>query len=275
MKDRVKSIYIILGSIFVLIILCLVVIFTIGKSQVQPETVFHESPQRHLPQGVKLRIGKGCVKDIEYSPDGALLAVTTSLGIWLYDTSTDEVRDLLTINNSGIESISFSPDGKTLACGSRNGIVYLWDVKSGKRKQAFLRHRGPIFNVQFSADGNILVSICLHDTNLWDVRSATHKKTFSGYTYPRSAISINKDVMMLASAGGDKVRLSDVMTKEVMMELGGHKKGVKSVAFSPDGKTLASGSYDTTIRLWSLPEGVYRNTLKGHKKSINNMVFQC
>ena len=65
-------------------------------------TVIHDSPQWHLPEGVKARLGKGSINDIAYSPDGTVLAVASSIGVWLYDASSGEARTLL---NQGIGTV--------------------------------------------------------------------------------------------------------------------------------------------------------------------------
>ena len=103
----------------------------------------HASPQDYtqwdLPGGAVGRIGKGWVDDILYSPDGTRLAVVGSGGIWLYDTTTDQVgnsspidrnrKDALLAGRSGlVYSVAFSPDGTTLASGSYDGSVLLWKV---------------------------------------------------------------------------------------------------------------------------------------------------
>ena len=106
MKMRLRPFLLIFGIVFVVLVLSIVL------GRFQRRTIFHESPQHRLPEGAKLRIGKGTITDIAYSPDSTLLAVATPIGIWLYDASTTEVHTVLTTNTYGISSISFSPDGK-------------------------------------------------------------------------------------------------------------------------------------------------------------------
>ncbi len=91
-------------------------------------TFAQDSAQWSLPDGAKARIGKGSVSDIQYSPDGTLLAVGGSLGIWLYDTHTGAEGALLIEHTGSIQSVSFSPDGGTLASGSSDGTILLWDI---------------------------------------------------------------------------------------------------------------------------------------------------
>ncbi len=269
MKINKRTFFLILGAICV-ILLNIFFGLRILRSVYQRDRSLRESQQQHPPED--------SVKDLEFSPDGTVLAVATPIGIWLYDTLSYETIALLTGDKYGISSISFSPDGKTLAGGGSDKIVYLWDFRTSKRKQSFLGHRESIFNVSFSYNGKALASASIFETNLWDTTSGKHKKTYDGYTQMGSTIWLNNDEMIQAYPNGTMALLYDLMTREVKMGLGGHKRSVKSISFSPDGKTMASGSYDTTIRLWSLHTeayGVYKKTLKGHRKSINSMSFSA
>ena len=95
-----------------------------------------DSPQWHLPQGAKARLGKGGITEIAYSPDGNLLAVGTVIGIWVYDAHSGAELTLLTGHTSSVTSIAFSPDGTTLASGGSwdDETVRLWDVATWNPK---------------------------------------------------------------------------------------------------------------------------------------------
>ncbi|MCY3657923.1 MAG: hypothetical protein OXG36_02750, partial [Caldilineaceae bacterium] len=82
-----------------------------------------EARSEALPDGAKARLGQGTIAVVRYSPDGTLLAVGGSVGIWLYDARTREVEALLAGHAGMIDSVAFSPDGRTLAGGSGDGIV--------------------------------------------------------------------------------------------------------------------------------------------------------
>ena len=102
------------------------------------------TPQWHLPKGVKARIGKGIVKDLAYSPDSTILAIASSTGTWLYDSNSGNELALLTKDGEGVNAIGFSPDGKTLAAACGNKLVRLWNVETRKLMHTFMGHRRDI-----------------------------------------------------------------------------------------------------------------------------------
>ena len=86
-----------------------------------------------LPEGARMRIGRGTMYDLAYSPDGTRLAVASSVGIWLYDTETLKEVDLLTGHTGEVTSVAYSPDGSMLASGSEDKTVRVRDVKRANR----------------------------------------------------------------------------------------------------------------------------------------------
>ena len=105
------------------------------------------------------RFGKSGIEDVTYSPDGKLLAVASTIGIWLYDAHSGQELSLITGHTGRVNSVSFSPDGKTLASGSvdLDGTVRLWDVQTGVEKQRLGGHTSS-WSVAFSPDGKTLAS---------------------------------------------------------------------------------------------------------------------
>ena len=96
----------------------------------------------HLPEGALARLGKGAVEAVAFSPDGQVLAVAGSIGIWLYDVATYRELALLTGNTGEIFSMSFSPDGSVLAAGGSD--VVLWDVSSRSQLATLQGHRSGV-----------------------------------------------------------------------------------------------------------------------------------
>ena len=155
-----------------------------------PSTFAQDYAQWNLPKGAKARLGKGRMNEIAYSPDGTRLAVAGGIGIWLYDTQTGEALDLLTGHTSLVYSVSFSPDGQSLASGSRNGTVRIWDVNTGRQLRTLTEHTSYVFSVSFSPDGQTLASGNGDKTvRIWDVNTGSHLRTLTGHTGPVESIS--------------------------------------------------------------------------------------
>lgn len=131
-----------------------------------------------LPEGAKVRLGKGRITDVKYSPDGTKLAVASSIGIWLYDTQTGEELVLLIRHTDRVLSVSFNPDGETLASGSYDSTVRLWDVNTGRHLRTFTGHTRDVNSVSFSPDGKILASGSDDGTVLlWELAPAPTSNT--------------------------------------------------------------------------------------------------
>ena len=228
-----------------------------------------------LPDGAKARLGKGGKNDITCSSDGALLAVASQIGIWIYDIQTSEALVLLTGHTGAVKSVSFSPDGKTLASGGQDNRVRLWDVETQTEIGTLEGHTGGPDSLFFSPDGKTLASRDDDNTlRLWNMETQTQIGTLEGYTGSLESVSFSPDGGTLASGGQDnRVRLWDVETQTEIGTLEGHTGYVSSVSFSPGGKTFASGSHDGTVRLWKVETQTEIAILQGHTDAVNSVSF--
>ncbi len=215
-----------------------------------------DSSQWHLPDGAKMRLGKGRLYDFDYSPDGTKIALATGIGIWIYDAQTGEALDLFTGGNAVIRNVAFSPDGKTLMSDIDNNRLCLWDVNSGKQLHRYAGHtQYSISEIVFNPDGKTFASAdSSGDVRVWDVESRRHLFRASAGGSANS-IAYSPDGKLLAAAADYKdgwILLYDAYTGDDIRWLITNTRMISCLAFSPDGKTLASGSYDNTVRLWDV-----------------------
>ena len=228
-----------------------------------------------LPEGAKARLGKGGINDITCSSDGALLAVASQLGIWIYDVQTSEALALLTGHTGAVDRIAFSPDGHTLASGGQDNTVRLWDVETRTEIGMLEGHTGGPNSIWFSPDGRTLASRDDDQTlRFCDVETQTQIHTLEGHTGTVESVSFSPDGQTIASGGQDNtVRLWDVSKRTEIGLLEGHTGYVSSVSFSPDGKTIVSGSYDGTVRLWDVETQTEIGLLEGHIWPVSSVSF--
>ena len=228
-----------------------------------------------LPEGAKVRLGKGWISgNIAFSPDGALLAVASSIGIWLYDATTGTEVNLLTGHTSSVKSVAFSPDGTTLASGSWDTTVRLWDVPTGKPLHTLVGHTDSVNSIAFSPDGSTLASRSRDNmTRLWDVDTGEPVNALERHEHWLSSIVFLPDGTSLVKGSSDgAIRSRDAEVVGVVPSLKGPLDWIRSAAFSSDGATLAIAlrdwdsvwGDDTIIRLWDTRTREILHTLEGH-----------
>jgi RNA polymerase sigma factor (sigma-70 family) len=229
-----------------------------------------------------------------FSPDSRLVATASwDRTIKFWDAATGEEVASLTGHVLPILSIAFSPDGKLLASGSgkwagianlpdRPGEVKLWDVAGRKELASFDGHSDVVFSVAFAPDGKTFASAGLDRTvKVWDVAQRKERATLrcdEGPVADLRSVHVgvyapDGKVLALAAEDDAKVVLIDAATGDVRHVLKGHTDPVLTLAISPDGKTLASGGWDTTVRLWDVATGKELRTLNGHRNQVYTLAF--
>ena len=214
------------------------------------------SDQWHLPDGVRARLNKGSINGIAYSADSSRFAVASSIGVWVYDTATDGEVALIGAHTSWVHSVSFSPDGSTLATGNWDGTVRLWDAETGALRNTLPAQGAPVRSVSFSPDGSTLASASGRTVSLWDV-ATSNKDALGRHTDTVTSLMWTADGGTLASVSDDgTVRLWNMETRTARNTL--DHPNVASAAFSPDGSMIATGGgYE--LRLWDATNGTLQN----------------
>ncbi len=157
-----------------------------------------------------------------------------------------------------VNSVAFSPDGKSALTGSSDNTARLWELGSGQILQTFSGHTGPVNSVAFSPDGKTALTGGDDKTaRLWDAANGHLLRTFSGHTDKVFAVAFSPDGKTVLTGSADATAiLWDTQTGTQKVVLAGRNGNLNySVAFSPDGKTVATAGENHTTQLWDSQTG--------------------
>ena len=200
-----------------------------------------------LPENATLRLGKGMIYDLKHSPNGDLIAVATSIGVWIYDADSGKEIRLLQKHGYEVHSVAFSPNGKMLASSGSDGI-HLWEPYTGQHLSTLKDSaRSGIKDLVFFSDGRTLVSTRGKIIRFWDVVNKTVSKTLTGHTREILSLAVSpngKTIVSGSSIIGEKpqsnaLRWWDVETGRMLFSSINVDSAVTALAFSPNGKILA------------------------------------
>ena len=231
----------------------------------------------------------GC---IAIAPDGIRLAYDDDRNntVNILNTETGEKEKTFEGHLNDITSVAFSVDGKTLAGGDDHGIIYLWNATSGKCTKKLETKSVEIRNLIFSSDGKLLASSTDSEIQFWDLTTGDTIKKIPGHTAAPSPdfqtfLCINdfkiqfwnmdddKPVMIIDKKASnvayspngktfaythweeDQICFGNANTGKIIASYThGHIDGIWFLSYSPDGRTLATGGWDSTVKLWNVPE---------------------
>lgn len=227
---------------------------------------------------------KGAVNSVVFSPDGKMLASGGNESkIRLWSVLEGKQRSTLEGHYRTINSLAFSPDGKTLAGAGFDQFIRLWSLEESKVKWVLKGHTDAIKSIAVSHDGKKLVSGGVDKTvKLWDLESGDEIFTIEGHEESTITTIVNRilrkddisighkgtitsvgfslDGTVIASGSTDEtIKLWSVETGELINTISGYIHPIHCLAFSPNGKYLATGCIDDPTKLKGPQKGVPSN----------------
>jgi RNA polymerase sigma factor (sigma-70 family) len=231
------------------------------------------------------------VRCLVADPDGRLLATAgEGATVQLWDAATGKPLQALDGHGKFVWAVAFAPDGKRLATASQDETVRLWDVATGKLLHKFDARGAEVRAVAFSPDRRVLAAAgSPRSLLLWDAASGKQLASLTGLREEvRSLAFFRRDqgLRLATGNGAGTVEILDLPDSATLrrssadralpvtpLHARGHRSGVYATAVSPDGKVIATGSQDCTVRLWDAVTGKEFRRLEGHIDWVCDLCF--
>jgi FOG: WD40 repeat len=230
---------------------------------------------KELKCGIKGMTGASLNKD----GDKAIASFSNGTAI-IWDVATGDVKVTLKGHTSAVNYACFSPNGLYALTASKDSTVGLWNVKTGKFIKTLVQHADNINCAIFSTDGKKVITSSEDGSSVvYDFISNASQIVHSDKDHSVEYAEFNYDGTMIAIITNDAVYIKDAKTLKLINVLNstsdynGHKKLITSASFSPDGQTIATSSYDHTIKLWNIISGKVIHNYIGHLNNVMDVVF--
>ena len=233
------------------IVICCVIVLLLHSN-----TFAQDYTKWSLPEGAKLRIGKGSVGSIRFSPDGNRMTVGSSIGFWIYDAHTGVELDLIPVNQSNV--IGVSQDAQIYVEKSPDNTVNVRNSADRNVRATLQGDITDIYYVRFNLKKNIIASDIGSKIHVWDLNTGEIKTSIDLEAEWISDVVISPDGTKLASlsrySDHRSLQLWDVSTGSEIKTLTKYAQNLHELMFAPDGNVLLSSS-GSSIKLWDISTG--------------------